>query len=134
MANRFPHAIVQGVDLAPIPMDSTFFPPNVHFELDDINYGLTHFYGQYDLVHMRCVTGGINDIDKTLHELQLCLKPGGLLVIVDGDINLWNEDRSGVIKMRKINGDEDVSGISSQGSWMRRFLWGRPECGTFTAY
>ena len=56
MALEFPHAQVVAVDLAPSPIDDP--PPNCTFELDDINQGLLHFYGQFDVVHMRTVGSG----------------------------------------------------------------------------
>jgi SAM-dependent methyltransferase len=108
-------------------MDSGSFPPNLSLEIDDITLGLRHFAGQIDLVHMRCVSGGIHDIDKTLWELQQCLKPGGLLIVVDGDPSILSEDRKTIFPFIRLPGDggPEVTGVSEQGSWFRRFLWGR---------
>lgn len=39
VARRFPHASVKGVDVAPTPLDTTAFPPNLEFEIDDVNHG-----------------------------------------------------------------------------------------------
>ena len=58
MALEFPHARVVAVDLAPSVIDDP--PPNCTFELDDINQGLSHFYGQFDVVHMRTVGAGVS--------------------------------------------------------------------------
>jgi hypothetical protein len=58
MAIEFPHARVVAVDLAPSGIDDP--PPNCTFELDDINHGLPHFYGQFDVVHMRSVGSGVS--------------------------------------------------------------------------
>lgn len=66
---------------------------------------------------------GITDAEKTMRELQLCLKPGGLLILVNGDKNIYNEQKSKV-KMAKIEGDEDVDSVSQEGSWFQRKLWG----------
>ena len=75
---------------------------------------------------MRCVSGGILDIDKTLRELQQCLKPGGLLIVVDGDSAVLSEDRKTIIPFIRLPGDggPEVTGVSERGSWFRRFLWG----------
>lgn len=70
MAKKYSHADVLGVDLAPVPMDPSVFPPNLRFEVDDVNYGLTHFYDQFDLIHFRCVGGGITDMRATMAEVS----------------------------------------------------------------
>lgn len=123
MATKYPHVTVLGVDVAPTPVDQSLFPPNLTFEIDDINLGLTHFHGQFDVIHMRCVNTGITDIDRTFVDLQQCLKPGGLLIIVDGDIWIGAEDKETVVKNAKVEGDGDVSGVSEDGSWFRRFMF-----------
>lgn len=90
---------------------------------DEPRAGLVHFYDQYDFVHMRLVRSGLTDIDRTLMELQLCLKPGGLLLIVDADVAF--EDEAGTkVKIAKVDGDEDVNGVSEDGSWDTRIHWG----------
>ncbi|KAG8825267.1 hypothetical protein FRC17_008766 [Serendipita sp. 399] len=122
MANRFPHCTVLGVDIAPTPLDTSCFPPNLSFEIDDINLGLAHFKDSFDLIHMRCVMGGIKDMRKTLEEVQACLKPGGMLVIIDGDYRLY-KDVNTIYPLAKLPEDKDVSGVSENGSWMSRVVW-----------
>ena len=108
-------------------MDQTSFPPNLSLEIDDITLGLDHFEAQFDLVHMRCVSGGIRDIDKTLVDLQKCLNPGGLLIVVDGDASVLSEDRKTIIPFIRLPGDggPEMTAVSTQGSWIRRILWGK---------
>lgn len=84
-------------------------------EIDDVNLGLTHFYGQYDLVHLRLARSGIKDIYKTFHELQLCLKPGGVLLIVECDIEFENQDHIKV-QCSVLSGIRHDSERSTQGS------------------
>ncbi|CCA70828.1 hypothetical protein PIIN_04763 [Serendipita indica DSM 11827] len=123
MAERFPHALAMGVDLAPTPFDTSLFPSNLRIEIDDINLGLSHFYGQFDLVHMRCVLGGIQNIDKTLADLFLCLNPGGMLIIVDGGSHFLS-DPGTIGRMRRVHGDEaDATATSEDGSWLNRLHW-----------
>ncbi|KAG8825269.1 hypothetical protein FRC17_008768 [Serendipita sp. 399] len=122
MAHRFPHCTVLGVDLAPTPMDQATFPPNLSFEIDDINLGLVHFRDSFDLIHMRCVSGGINNLRKSLEEIQACLKPGGILVVIDGDYRLC-KDMDTIYPVAKLPGDADVCGVSEDGSWMSRVMW-----------
>ncbi|KAG8825270.1 hypothetical protein FRC17_008769, partial [Serendipita sp. 399] len=122
MAHRFPHCTVLGIDLAPTPLDTSFFPPNLSFEIDDINLGLVHLRDSFDLIHMRCVMGGIKDMRKTLEEIQACLKPGGMLVVIDGDYRLY-KDTTTIYPLAKLPGDANVSGVSEDGSWMSRVMW-----------
>lgn len=66
---------------------------------------------------------GITDMTKTLEDLEKCLKPGGILIVIEGDVQL-TEDRKSYIKMARLDGDEDVSGVSENGCWFRRMVWG----------
>ncbi|CAG8720041.1 13107_t:CDS:2, partial [Acaulospora colombiana] len=117
------HILDIGVDLTPPPVDTGVFPSNLQFEIDDINNGLSHFYDQYDLVHLRCVMGGIKNIDESIVELQKCLKPGGVLLIIEGDMSIF-ETREIPARLKKLPGDPDVSSVSEDGSWLRRMVLG----------
>jgi hypothetical protein len=74
---------------------------------------------------MRCVMSGITDLERTLRDLELCLKPncGGVLIVIDGDSPV-EENRQSYIKMAKLEDDDDVSGVSENGCWFRRMVWG----------
>lgn len=120
MAKRYPHASVLGVDLSPTPLDEARVPRNVCFEIDDVNDGLGHYHGQFDVIHMRGVMTGIKDIEKTVEALQLCLKPGGLLILMCGDLRLYGED---LIHAAKIP-DLEKDGPDSEGSWTHKIVWG----------
>lgn len=61
MAKEFGHANVIG-DLVPVPIDPATVPQNVRMEVDDINLGLPHFHGRFDLVHLRIIAAGIQGI------------------------------------------------------------------------
>lgn len=67
MAKEFSHTNVTGVDLVPVPLDTAAVPQNMRMEVDDINLGLPHFHGQFDLVHLRCVTSGIRGTSGLCH-------------------------------------------------------------------
>lgn len=107
-------------------MDQSSFPPNLSLEIDDITLGLSHFTGQFDLVHMRCVAAGLSDIHKTMEDVQLCVKPGGLVLIVDGEITIQAEDRRKIVPFKRLPGDggPEVTSVSEDGSWFRRLIWG----------
>lgn len=63
-------------------------------------------------------------MEVTIYELERCLKPGGILIIIDADLDHDDENHNR-IKMKKIDGDEDVSGVSEDGSWYQRLFWGK---------
>jgi hypothetical protein len=123
MARRFPHVSVLGIDLAPHTPGLEAYPPNVQFEVHNINLGMKKFYGQFDMIQMRCVAGGTNNMAETLNELFLSLKPGGFLTIIEGD-HLLGVDRLQVIPMAKLPGEEETEATSDAGSWVERTLYG----------
>lgn len=60
-------------------------PPNCHFECDDVNQGLDHYKNHFDVIHLRCVSAGIKDGQAFFYEVYDLLRPGGLLLVVDGN-------------------------------------------------
>ncbi|PVF93103.1 hypothetical protein CPB86DRAFT_790500 [Serendipita vermifera] len=120
MARRFPHATILGIDLTP-HLPNLDEPENVRFQVHDINRGMSQFHGQYDMIQMRCVMGGIIDIESTVKEVLLSLKPGGLLMIIDGD-RFVDVDRTKYTTVAKVEGDEMDSNSSENGSWLAR-IW-----------
>lgn len=123
MARQYPHALVLGIDVSPTPIDFSLIPDNLSFEIDDVNQGLEHFHGQYDVIHMRSVMTGIYDIDKTVEDIQLCLKPGGVIILICADIQIYGEDRLHAIKIP----DPRNEGPNSTGSWFHKIIWGTRE-------
>jgi SAM-dependent methyltransferase len=120
MARRFPHASVLGIDLSPRTTIPNIDPPNVQFEVYDINSGMEKFYNQFDIIQLRCVSSGIKSMDNSTEELLRSLKPGGFLTIIDGDRHV-NEDRSRYLEIMEIEGDEGGNAsVSKNGSWFER--------------
>ncbi|KAF8339182.1 S-adenosyl-L-methionine-dependent methyltransferase [Cantharellus anzutake] len=93
MALKFPHVHVIGVDLAPrtnIPEQ----PPNLRLEFDDANLGFPHYHGCFDVIHCRSiVTVGIHDRDQFFQEMERCLRPGGIIIVIDGEMPTLNHNR-----------------------------------------
>ncbi|CCM03672.1 uncharacterized protein FIBRA_05816 [Fibroporia radiculosa] len=58
VARDFPHCSAVAVDL--VPMQSINMPPNCRSEVDDINLGLQHFYGDFNVVHARLISSGVS--------------------------------------------------------------------------
>ncbi|KAG8956110.1 hypothetical protein FRC00_005075, partial [Tulasnella sp. 408] len=90
MAKMFPHAELVGLDLAPANLSEPP-PPNCHFECDDVNLGLLHYNGAFDVVHVSSVAQGIENYRKMLDEIAEILRPGGVFLAADGDMFLWDE-------------------------------------------
>jgi len=64
IACEFPHCNVVGVDL--IPVQDGAMLPNCRSEVDDINLGLEHFYGDFNVVHASYIRTGVHMIDFLL--------------------------------------------------------------------
>ncbi|KAF8590068.1 S-adenosyl-L-methionine-dependent methyltransferase [Ramaria rubella] len=90
MAKEFPHCEVVGVDLAPVRLPSPL-PSNCRFEIDDANLGFAHYHGCFDVVHARAIGGGIRDYPSLLCELASVVRPGGVLLFADGEMQLYDE-------------------------------------------
>ena len=63
MADKYPTAQVIGVDLSPI--QPTWVPPNVKFEVDDVEDNWTWDRDKFDLIYSQfMLSGSISDIKK----------------------------------------------------------------------
>ncbi|KAK2041972.1 methyltransferase [Colletotrichum somersetense] len=80
--DEHPEATVVGVDLSPVPL--SFVPPNVRFEIDDIEEPWT-FSEPFDYIHSRMMTGSIKDWEKYIKACFHNLKPGGYLELNDAN-------------------------------------------------
>ncbi|PVG04451.1 S-adenosyl-L-methionine-dependent methyltransferase [Serendipita vermifera] len=120
MAERFPHCEVIGIDLAPVPIDADTVPSNCRFEIDDINLGLAHYQDHFDLVHARVISAGFKDFKKAKQDIERCLKPGGMVVWIDGDYHFSGEDPETYVPL--------ASEVNPEGSWMARIIWEMRRC------
>ena len=66
MASKFSHVQFIGLDLAPAILSEYAVPDNCQFELGDVNRGLPHYHGQFDLIHMRQVSAGVSPCRRVL--------------------------------------------------------------------
>lgn len=86
---QFPGATVTATDLSPI--QPTWVPPNVKFEIDDAEADWTWPLEHFDLLHMRTMTGTIRNWDRLFRQAYAHTKPGGY-------IELQEMDYSGLIQ------------------------------------
>ncbi|KAJ3553866.1 hypothetical protein NM688_g3394 [Phlebia brevispora] len=92
MAREFPHCEVVGIDLVP-PRILGDVPANCRFEIDDANLGFPHYRGRFDVIQARAVDVGIRDFPGLLNELAQSLRPSGVLLLGDGEMQLYDEQK-----------------------------------------
>ncbi|KAE9409255.1 hypothetical protein BT96DRAFT_806961 [Gymnopus androsaceus JB14] len=105
-ARDFSHCTAVAVDL--VPMQSmyvksqsqtiettdprpSYMPPNLRSEVDDINLGLEHFYGDFNVVHARLISSGIKDYEGLVNHISMVLRPGGLIDLMEFDFHAYDE-------------------------------------------
>jgi hypothetical protein len=112
MAKEFPWARVVGFDLAPCPIENHDVPSNCNFEIGDINLGLARFESQFDMVHLRLVSGGLKNLAQTKKAVFSCLKPGGIV--------LWVEAEYSIPSTEEFKYVPPASESNPEGSWVER--------------
>ncbi|RPA94716.1 S-adenosyl-L-methionine-dependent methyltransferase [Choiromyces venosus 120613-1] len=89
-AENFPAAEVVGTDLSPI--QPSWVPPNVSFQIDDAESDWTFARDSFDLIHIRHLNGGIRDWGKLIQQAFNHLKPGGWLDVAEYEFSLKSDD------------------------------------------
>jgi len=92
VADHFPNATVIGTDLSPI--QPSWVPPNLQFEVSDCEDEWT-YHTPFDLIHMRNLTGSIQDWPKLLHQVQNHLTSDGWVDIAS--IDFWVESNNNAL-------------------------------------
>ncbi|KAH6688502.1 S-adenosyl-L-methionine-dependent methyltransferase [Plectosphaerella plurivora] len=91
-ADQFPNAQVTGTDLSPI--QPSWVPPNVYFQIDDCTQDWTFKPDSTDFVHLRWLVGSVIDWDALMIEAFRTLAPGGYLESHEGSIYITSDDGS----------------------------------------
>lgn len=90
-ADIYASAEILGVDLsANLP---TFVPPNVRFEVDDLEDDWTFAY-PFDYIHSRYMAGSIKDWPRLMQQCFENIRPGGWVEFQDFDIDYYSQDGS----------------------------------------
>lgn len=110
VARDFPNCTAVGIDL--IPMQATTMPPNLRSEVDDINLGLEHFYGDFNVVHARLISSGIKDYHLLIDHIARVLRPGGLIDVSEFDFHIYDANH------RRLDIDINKLGPPWMGLWM----------------
>ncbi|KAJ7687416.1 hypothetical protein B0H17DRAFT_1070141 [Mycena rosella] len=88
LAREFPQSLAVAVDL--VPMQSLTMPDNCRSEVDDINLGLEHFYGDFNVVHARLISSGIKNYVNLIDQMSRVLRPAGLIHVMEFDFHVWD--------------------------------------------
>ncbi|KAF2137396.1 uncharacterized protein K452DRAFT_110648 [Aplosporella prunicola CBS 121167] len=89
MADKYPDAELLGNDLSPV--QPTWIPPNVKFEVDDVEAPWTHAR-PFDLVFCRYMDGAISDWPALMRNAFAKTKPGGWAEFHAFDTNYKSDD------------------------------------------
>ncbi|KAI1392603.1 S-adenosyl-L-methionine-dependent methyltransferase [Hypoxylon trugodes] len=91
MAVRYPQAQITGIDVYPIQRRNGV-PPNVKFEIGNVEEPLDCPDNSLDFVHARGIAGGIHDWPALLQQVYNKLKPGGLFEMTEVSLNVLDFD------------------------------------------
>jgi len=89
---QYPSCEVTGIDLS--PMQPSFVPPNVKFEIDNIEQEWTWPDDTFDYIHLRAMIGSIKDWDRLYRQAYRCLKPGGWIESRENSVRWKCENNS----------------------------------------
>lgn len=87
--DEHPDATVIGVDLS--PSQPTFVPPNVRFEIDDIEEEWA-YSEPFDYIHSRFMNFSIQNWRSYLQKIYDNLTPGGYVELQDVDVIMGSDD------------------------------------------
>jgi SAM-dependent methyltransferase len=81
VAELYPSAEVIGTDISPV--QPKWVPPNLTFEVDDLEMEWLYKPGIYDLIHVRFMFLAIQDYPAMLAQAYRTLKPGGYVELAE---------------------------------------------------
>ncbi|PGH23181.1 hypothetical protein AJ80_02711 [Polytolypa hystricis UAMH7299] len=86
IAEQYPDAEVIATDISVFDSDSfTMAPPNLYFQLDDAEHDWSYPHS-FDFVHIRGLSGGIQDWPALYKRVFTHIRPGGAVQVSDGDL------------------------------------------------
>jgi hypothetical protein len=88
-ADEFPHATIVANNLSPI--QPTWVPPNLQFEIDDVEDVWPHEQ-PFDYIHIRNMGASIADWGSCVNRVSRYLTPGGWIEIQEHTIEMHSED------------------------------------------
>ncbi|KAI8681028.1 hypothetical protein NCS55_00352500 [Fusarium keratoplasticum] len=91
-ADQYPNAEVVGTDISPI--QPTWIPANLKFEIEDCTQEWTFDPESFDYVHMRYLYGSISDWSALFKEAFRVCKPGGWVESYEASPRMESDDGS----------------------------------------
>lgn len=85
-ADEHPEAEIIATDISPI--QPSWVPPNLKFEVDDAAEAWTFGENTFDFIHLRNMGGSFQDWDHTINQCKVHLKPGAWVEIQDYDCEI----------------------------------------------
>ncbi|KAL7273538.1 hypothetical protein RUND412_003603 [Rhizina undulata] len=92
IADQYPSAEIIGVDLSPI--QPSWVPPNLSFQVDDVEETWSFRDNSFDLIYFRCMAGSITDWPKLYRQAFKALRPGGWIEVHDVCDTFSSDDNS----------------------------------------
>ncbi|KAI9838753.1 MAG: hypothetical protein M1837_002351 [Sclerophora amabilis] len=92
VADEYPSAVITGTDLSPI--QPKWIPPNVKFEIDDVEQAWTWPTNHFDLIHTRIMNGSVRDWSRLFQQSFKHCKPGGWVECQELDVDAQTDDDS----------------------------------------
>ncbi|KAF8465346.1 S-adenosyl-L-methionine-dependent methyltransferase [Kalaharituber pfeilii] len=89
-ADEHEEAEVIGTDLSPI--QPSWVPPNVRFEVDDMEEDWNFPNNYFDYIHMRSMSGSFADWDRVLQQAYDACAPGGYVEYQDYGCQMYRPD------------------------------------------
>ena len=92
VGDQYPDTQVTGTDLSPI--QPAWVPPNVSFEIDNVEDAWTYRPGAFDLIHTRMMNGSIRDWAAFYRQAFTHTRPGGWVESQEIDVDARSDDNS----------------------------------------
>ncbi|KAL0260732.1 hypothetical protein SLS55_004422 [Diplodia seriata] len=89
MGDQYPEAQILGNDLSPV--QPSWVPPNVKFEIDDVENEWSHSQ-PFDYIFSRYLAGAIGDWPRLVRSAYANVKPGGWVEFQDYDSVYYSDD------------------------------------------
>ncbi|KAF4457399.1 hypothetical protein F53441_672 [Fusarium austroafricanum] len=89
-ADKFPGCEVIGTDISPI--QPSWVPPNVKFEIEDFTQDWTFAPDSFDYVHMRYLVGCVPNWDSLFEQAYKVVKPGGWVETFEASPHIVSDD------------------------------------------
>ncbi|QRW12705.1 methyltransferase domain protein [Ceratobasidium sp. AG-Ba] len=88
MAHQFPHVDFVSVDA--VPLTAHVPRSNITFEVYDLYNGIAAPDESFDIVHMRQATANLRNPKDLIRDIHRVLKPGGLFLFCDSEIDVYD--------------------------------------------